>query len=72
MSTIPAWNMFRFYPSNDDRYTEAPSKLEAIVRGLGLSVDELDAAMLTSDSFAEGYVIRAVLDTRPEYSAAMA
>ncbi|PQV53438.1 hypothetical protein [Paraburkholderia sp. BL21I4N1] len=71
MSTTP-WNLFRFYPSNDDRYTEAPTKLDAIARGLGLSVDELDAAMLTSDSFAEGYVIRAALDTRPEYSASMA
>ncbi|HDR9217379.1 TPA: hypothetical protein QDB35_000048 [Burkholderia vietnamiensis] len=71
MSTTP-WNLFRFYAGNDDRYTEAPTKAEAIARGLGLSVDELDAAMLTSDSFAEGYVIRAALDTRPEYSAAMA
>ncbi|AOZ05907.1 hypothetical protein [Cupriavidus malaysiensis] len=71
MSTT-TWNMFRFYPSNEDRYTEAPTKTEAIARGLGLAVDELDAAMLTSDNFAEGYVIRAVLDTRPEYSAALA
>ncbi|MGK8203133.1 hypothetical protein ACRS8P_28010 [Burkholderia cenocepacia] len=72
MSTTPTWNMFRFYPSNTDRYTEAPTKTEAIARSLGLTVDELDDAMLTSDTFAEGYVIRAALDTRPEYSAALA